>query len=202
VRVIDPNSGESGSATGPLSPQHLAELAAAKRASRAVRRTASIARASAWTTGILAGLTLLGVLFGDVVSLVLGAALMAVAIRESRLAGRLAQLDPRAPGALAINQLLLGAIIVAYAAWQIRAALASSGLSAVNAPIGDPQVDAMLANIGAVSKRIMVAFYACVATGGVLGTGLMALHYRSRQPLLRRFLTTTPPWVTQLLRAA
>ncbi len=200
--VTEPNPGEGRAPRGPLSEQHLAELAAAKRASRAIRRTAAIARVSAGTTGILAGLTLLGILFGDLVSLVLGAALMVVAVREGRLAGRLAQLDPRAPRALALNQLLLGAVIVAYAGWQIRAALASTGLSELNAPIGDPQVDAMLANIGAVSKQIMVAFYACVAAGGALGTGLMALYYRGRQPLLRRFLAATPPWVTQLLRAA
>lgn len=96
--------------------------------------------------------------------------------------------------------MILGAVIAAYAAWQIRAALASTGLSAASAPIGDPQVDAMLADIGGVARRIMVAFYACVALGGAAATGLMALYYRSRQPLLRGFLASTPPWVTQVMR--
>lgn len=84
VRPVTPDavSPLPSASAGPLSDQHLSELAAAKLASRRLRRTASVARASAWTTGVLAGITLLGVVFGDLVSLVLGAGLMIVAIRS------------------------------------------------------------------------------------------------------------------------
>lgn len=185
---------------GPLTQHHLDQLAAAKLASRKLRRTAAVARFSAWTTGILGAITLLGILFGDITSLVLAAALMAVAIREGWLAGRLALLHPGAPNALAINQLALGVVIVAYAAWQLRAAIASSGLSSAPEPTGDPQVDAMLGDIGALTRQITVAFYIAVAIGGAIATGLMAIYYHRRRAMLDRFLATTPPWVIQVLR--
>lgn len=185
---------------GPLTQHHLDELAAAKLASRKLRRTAAVARFSAWTTGILGAITLLGILFGDVTSLVLAAALMGVAVREGWLAGRLSLLHPGAPNALAINQLALGAIIVVYAAWQLRGVLTSGGLSAVTAPTGDPQVDAMLGDFGALAQRLTVAFYLVVAVVGGVTTGLMALYYHSRRAMLDAFIARTPPWVIQVMR--
>lgn len=189
-------------APGALSEQQLAAIAGGRHAARRIRRAVAVSRASAWTTGVLGGVTLLGILFGDISSLVLGAGLVIVAVREGRLSARLARLDTRAPGALALNQLALGVLIVAYALWQARAALASTGLSSAAAPIGDAQVDAMLADIGSLARSITIAFYLCVAIVGGAGAGLMALYYRARRAPLDRFLAETPPWVVQVLRAA
>ncbi len=185
---------------GPLSDHHLAQLGAAKQASRRLRRTASIARASAWTSGVFGGITLLGVLFGDLTSLVLGAALLVIAIREGRLATRLTLLDPRAPRALALGQVALGVVVVVYSLWQTYHAMHSNGLSSANQPIGDPQVDAMLGDIGRQTKMLTIGFYACVALGGGAATGLMALYYHRRTAALRTFLAQTPAWVVQVMR--
>ncbi|MFM9995965.1 MAG: hypothetical protein ACKVU4_09200 [Phycisphaerales bacterium] len=190
----------AAASVGPLSAGHLEQLAAARHASRKLRRTAAVARFSAWSTGILGAITLLGVLFGDVTSLVLAVALMAVAVREGWLAGRLALLHTGAPSALAVNQLALGGIIVVYAAWQLRGVLTSGGLSAVTAPTGDPQVDAMLGDFGALAQRLTVAFYLVVAVAGGVTTGLMALYYHSRRAMLDAFVARTPPWVIQVMR--
>ncbi len=188
-------------AAGPLSQAHLADLANAKLAARKIRRTAGLAKASAWTTGVLAGFTLMGIIFGDVTSVVLGAALLVIAIREGRLAARLAAFDESAPRRLAGNQLILGLIIFVYAAWQAWGAWNSNGLSDASQAVGDPQVDAMLNDFGSLTRNITLGFYLCVGLVGALGTGLMALHYSRRTAMVRAFITQQPAWVVQAMQA-
>jgi hypothetical protein len=184
-------------APGPLSPEHLAALSAAKTAAKRIRRTAGVARASAWTTGSLAGLTLLGVLLGDFTSLVLGAVILVIAVREGRFGARLGAFDVYAARKLAVNQLILGGVIVVYAGWR-----AFTGWYAKPESSGNPQVDAMLADYGPLVKSLTVGFYLCVALGGALGTGLMALYYSRRASMVRAFLANQPRWVVDALRAA
>lgn len=185
----------------PLTADQFQQLESARAAAARIRRTAGVARVSAWTTGIIASLTLLGVLFGDVTSLFLGGALLAIAIREGRLATRVRHFDIPAPRLLALNQATLGAVLVLYAAWQVWTASTSSGLSEATQPIGDPKVDAMLADIGSLTRRVTIAFYALVALGGALSTSLMALYYARCTSRMRPFLAETPEWVIQTMRA-
>jgi hypothetical protein len=191
-----------GPPTGPLSPDHLALLTHARQDSRRIRRTVTMARISAWTTGVFGGITLLGALFGDLTSLVLSIALVAVAVREGLLAKRLSLLDRLAPRALAINQLVLGAVIVAYSLWEIGTSLMGNGLSAGNQPIGDPQVDAMLKDIGRSTKVITVAVYVVVGLGGAAATAGMAAYYVRKRAIVDAFLSRTPAWVVQVIRTA
>lgn len=186
----------------PLTSDHLRELADAKVASRALRRCVGVARMSAWTTGILGGCTLLGVLFGDVTSLVLGSTLVALGVREARAAQRLARFDAGAPRDLARNQLILGVALVLYAAWQFVAAYRSNGLSGGSQPVGDVQVDRMLGDIGDLTRHIMMGFYVVVALAGACATSLMALYYLRARAKLSAFVERTAPWVMQTLRAA
>jgi hypothetical protein len=187
---------------GPLSDAHLRQLADARDAAKGVRRVVGVARMSAWTTGILGGCTLLGVLFGDLTSLVLGAALVAISVREHHLSTRLARFDADAPRRLATNQLILGGVLVAYAAWQFLGAYRSNGLSGGSQPIGDAQVDRMLGEIGDLTRRVMMGFYVAVALGGAAGPALMSLYYRRARSRLAAFVDRTPTWITQTLRAA
>lgn len=157
---------------------------------------------SAWTTGVLGGITLLGVVFGDVTSVVLGAALIALAVREGRWATRLTRFETRAPRMLAVNQVALGVVILLYAAWQAYAAYRSTGLSSGVEATGDARADALLADVGALTRRITIGFYGVVAVGGLLGTSLMALYYMRCTARLKPFLAATPTWVLQAMRAA
>ncbi len=144
----------------------------------------------------------MGILFGDLTSLFLGTALIIVGVREARAAHRLAAFDRSAPHTLAFNQLALGLIIVLYAAIQIWSAATSSGLSAANQPVGDPKVDAILGDVGDLTRRISIAFYILVAVGGGLATILMSLYYARRRPVIDRFIASNEPWVVQVLRTA
>lgn len=186
---------------GPLSATDLALLGAAREASRKIRRTVSVARMSAWTTGIFGGLSMLGLALGDLSSLVIGGVLIFIAVRESQAAGRLAKLDVAAPRELATNQLAFAGVILAYCIWQGISATRSTALAGMPEPTGDPQVDAMLGDFGAIAKTITLWFYVLVAVGGVAGTGMMALYYSRRARLVREFVDQTPAWVVQVIRA-
>lgn len=185
---------------GPLSPQHLQQLAEAQRGFRRLRRTAGVAKASAWTTGVFAGITLLGIVLGDFTSLVLGTALLVLAIREGKWGARLALLDLRAPAMLAGNQLILGGVILLYALFQARTFSQSAGLSPSDQLTGSPSGDAALGDIRGMVKNAAIMFYALVGVGGVLATGLMALYYIRRRAQLKSYVDAAQPWILQVMR--
>jgi len=188
------------SSPGPLSEQHLAELAGAKQAGRRLRRASGVAKASAWSTGGLGAITLLGGLFGDAPSLALGVVMVSLSVREALLGARLAALEPGVPRKLAVNQLFLGAALIAYSVWKVVETLHSSGPAGGSESFGDPSIDATMADIGGLVQRLMVGLYAAVAVGAGLGTGLMALYYQRREAMLKVFLSRTPEWIVRVIR--
>jgi len=183
---------------GPLSDGHLAELTRAKRAAKVIRRAAGVAWASSMTTGFFAIVATLGVVWGDLTSSLLGVTLLVIAWREGRFAARLGRFEAGSPRALAINQLALGLAVVVYALVQAR--FASHARSAET--VGDAQVDAMLGDIGSLTQSITIGFYLCVAAIGAGCGCLMALYYSRRTNALASFLTETPAWVIEAMRAA
>jgi len=193
--VIPPARGPEPS---PLSSDHFVVLKDARVRGRKVFRAASVASFSGWTTGLFAALT---ILFGltDPASLILGIGMGAVAFNEFRGAAMLRRFDLKGPTHLAIGQLALGVLIFGYAAWR----LADTVLSRSAAGSGDPQVDAMLAdmNVDGVVRAISAAIYAGVAVVGLAVPGLTAVYYRSRARHVREFLAQTPDWAVRALQA-
>ncbi|MGE3109797.1 MAG: hypothetical protein AB7G11_09465 [Phycisphaerales bacterium] len=202
MRESQQHAAVTGGAGTPLAAEHFVLLNAARASAKAVVRARNVARGSAWTTGAFGGLTLLGVLFGDWQSLVLGASLIGLGVREGALAGRLARFDVRAPRLLALNQLALGVVLMVYCAVQVALAFYSNGLSAASQPVGDAKVDEILGGIGNLTRVITMVLYAGVGVMSVLGTGVMALYYIRRRSRLEAFLATTQPWVVEVMRAA
>lgn len=164
-----------------------------------VRRAAGVATISGWTLAVFAGLTLLGVLFGDLTALVLGLALTVCAVNELRGASMLRRLDLRGPTTLGWNQVALGIVIVAYAGWSLYRAVQQPPLASVGGSTGDPEIDQMVTSL---TTTVTYAFYAGLAATGVVAPGLTALYYFTRARHVRRVLDETPPWVIQTLRAA
>lgn len=183
---------------GPLSPQQLAELSAARRRAGGIRRTVGVARLSGWTTAIFGGLTLLGGLWG-LPALLLGAAMLSCAVNELRAASRLRALDARAPARLAVNQLLLCASLCAYCGWSLW--------SALTGPV-DPELAALAAtsDIAASAERLTQSFsvivYGAAIVICILVQSLTALYYLSRARLVREYARQTPGWIIEIQRAA
>lgn len=193
-----PSSHASVGAAGPLSPEHLHELAAARERSKTVRRAAGVASLSGWTLAIFAGVTGMGALFGDASSLVMAILLGAMAYNELRGGKLLRQFDERGPRVLGYNQLALSAVLVAYAGWSLRAAAATSSLASVGGTTGDAQMDATIRGL---ESTVATFLYGGMAVVGVIGPGLTAWYYFSRGRVLREVKAATPGWVLETMRA-
>ncbi|MEK6703631.1 MAG: hypothetical protein AABZ53_15330 [Planctomycetota bacterium] len=161
-------------------------------------RAATVAAFNAWTLAIFAAVTLLGVVLGDMTSLVVAAALGIFAHVEFRGAALFRRFDPSAARLVGYNQLALGAAIVAYAAWQLYQSQHSSALAEAS-QTGDPATDAMLSNL---TSTITIGLYGTVAAVGIIAPGLNAWYYFSRDKVVRRMVDRTPVWVIDALRAA
>lgn len=188
----------ASTAPGPLSQEHLAALADARVRSAKVRRAASVATLSGWTMALFAGCTALGVVFGDISSLVISIGLGIVACNELRGAAMLRRFDLRGPRLLGFNQFGLGVLIVAYAGWSIISAGHSSALASVGST-GDKDIDELVENL---NTTITYGLYGSIAALGIIAPGLTAWYYFSRAKVVRAMVNSTPDWVIQTLRAA
>lgn len=167
-----------------MRPQHPScSLSRAFRSVRRLRRGRTVARFNGWSEGVFGGLAVLFGIF-SFTSLLAGAALLALAWRELRWARELGRLNPAAPRALALNQLVLLAGVLAYCAWQTYTGLTGPGvlerypeLAQLSSSGGDVDFDALY-------RTTLIATYAGVAVLSVILQGLTAWWYASlRAPL-------------------
>lgn len=180
-----------------LTPQQIDDLRLAEERRRVVQRTAAVATVDAWMTTLIAALAVLSWAASDWSALALGLALTLVAWNSFRGAKAMRRLDPTGPRLLALNQLLLAAIITLYCTWCIWDLTRGKNnlvqqLSA--AGVGD-LID---------PKQIqtwMITFYLAVIAATFLAQGLLGLYYLTRRPHLERYLADTPPWIIDVERA-
>ena len=149
--------------------------------------------------GVFGAITLVGGVLGDVVSLVLGIGLCAAAWNELRGGTRLRRFDPSGARILGWNQIGVGVLIVAYAAWSLRMNLGSPALASVGGTTGDADMDAMVTDI---AMMVTWGLYGGLIVVGIVVPGLTALYYFSRETIVRAFVERTPGWVVDTLRAA
>lgn len=173
-----------------LTPEQLDQLAQAKQRGVKIHRAIAIAKADGATIAIFGAITL-GLSIGDWVAMLLGAAMAALGVLQWLAAARLAQLDPAAARRLAIHQLILGCLITLYALARLWAGPNDPQLASLTA--ADPQIADLI-------RTIHTGFYALVALIGVVGCGLTALYYRSREKLIAQYIAETPQWILQIQR--
>jgi hypothetical protein len=197
--MITPVSQPAPASASPLTPEHLRAIELARVRSRKVRRASVVARVSGWTLAFFAFVTLLGALFGDLASLIMGLALAALAFNELRGGKMIARFDPRGARTLGMNQLVLGAVIVSYAAWSFYVAMKNPALAQLGGTTGDPDIDATVQSI---SDLATYGLYGTLAVVGFIGCGLTALYYFTRAGVVRSVVAETPVWVLDTMRAA
>jgi len=186
----------------PLSEGQRAELLSARRRGRSLRRGALLARISAsisgffsiacllWSVGALA----FGVL--DWWSIVLFVGLGAVAWNEFRGASQLVACETIAPVRLALGQVLLGTLVIAYCSWALIGALLGPGLVST-AQAGDPQVAEMLAGYEELARMIAVGVYGTAIVLTLLFQGSGALYYLSKRRAVLVYMSETPTWILE-----
>jgi hypothetical protein len=124
---------------------------------------------------------------------------------------RLRAYDPRAPIRLALNQLLLLALVVSYASFKLIAAFNGENsltaelaqhpeLAAMLEQVDDPNVAQALDSMGEMYRWGVVAVYSgLIGIAGVIQGGVAA-YYLSRRKYLEEFLESTPGWVIEFMQ--
>lgn len=181
--------------SNPLSPEHLQQLSDAKRRAKKVRRAASVAALSGWSMLVFACVSLAFAIFSDWSAWAVGIGLLLVALNELRGSTMLRRADPAGAKVLGWNQLVLAALLVAYATWSLATSLRQPLGAALQS--GDPQIDAMAANI---TSAVTYGLYGTLAVLGLLLPGLTSIYYFSRGRIVRSFLAETPEWIVEIMR--
>ncbi len=188
-----------------LTPDQLRALAEARARGAKIRRAITIAYFDFWSVGIFGALTLLGSLLSfSWPGLLVGIAMVTVAIVEFRAAQELKKLDPTAPRRLAINQLFFGLTLFTYAAYTLFVGLRDPGqYSGILASQMPPELadSSMVGSINDITKLILILLYGTLALVAVTVQGGTALFYFSRAKYVNIYLASTPDWVLQAQRS-
>ncbi|HZW09657.1 MAG TPA: hypothetical protein VFF69_07120 [Phycisphaerales bacterium] len=184
----------------PLSEAQFDELRRCSRQGRKLRRACGVARFNGWTLALFGACGLVSG-FWDAAGLAFGAAFGILAWREFAGARGLAMLRERAARGLALNQVVLGAVVVGYAGLSAYRVLERQGVSAAEAA----ELDAVLgpggaASLASMASALSLVVYGAVAAASVLCQGLTAWYYASRARLVREQLAATPEWAVRVQR--
>jgi len=179
-----------------LSPQQLRELADARTAHKYIRRAINVALFDGWTVAAFAIANCVCGL-ADFQSMLVGGVLGVIAFVEIRGASQLRRLDQTAPRRLAINQILLGLLLCAYAVWRIYENLhGPSPYAELSA--ADPKVGKRFEDM---ARSLSVAIYGCLIIFAILAQGSAAFFYFTREKHLRAYRQRTPAWILQMQQA-
>jgi hypothetical protein len=183
----------SPAVAGP-SRQHLDEIAAAKLRAKPLRKAVTVAILDGWGLAIFGGLTILTGLT-SFPTLMLGCGMCLTAHFEFRGATRLRRLDPGALPALVRNQLVLGAMLFAYALWCLLTAA-----TLTQAVASAPELTSMMRPIEDLARTIHRIVYGVMMLVAVFAQGGTALFYRRRAKHFDAYVAQTPAWITDLQR--
>jgi hypothetical protein len=184
-----------------FTPEHLAEISAAKQKFKKVARAIGVAKFDAWSVAIFGGLTfIVGLGTFSIVGTLLGAGMSYVAYAEFTEAAKLRKLDLDAPKKLAINQVVLGSLLMAYAIYSLLTSHIDMSQYADLAGAG--QMGAKMADD--LNQMTVLAYrlvYFSLIAIAIFAQGGTALFYLSRRKHLRGYLEQTPAWIVEMQRA-
>jgi len=189
----------------PLSAEQQQQIASARQRAGKVIPAVVVAKLDAWITGIFAAMTLCYAAISPAIdglsalATIVGCGMAVVAFNSYRGANRLRCYDLRAPLLLALNQMLLAAIIIGACLWQMVIVL--TGHSELTRLLG--QYFDFVAGGSPFDLEYAVALICVlVIITSVLMQGGVALYYFTRARHVREFRRQTPQWVVDLLVVA
>jgi len=188
-------------ANPPLSPEHLWQIAEARKSSKKIRRAVSVARFDGWTLALAAGLTFV-LSIGDLSGMAIGLVLAVIAGVELYSANRLRSLDPQAARVLGFNQVALALLLIIYSSWQIYAAMTGRG-EVDQVSQSDPMVAQALKDTGITQlmTTLVLATYSGLLAVAIFAQGSLALYYFTRTKHVRKHISQTAPWIIAMQKA-
>ncbi|HKO92716.1 MAG TPA: hypothetical protein VJU61_16290 [Polyangiaceae bacterium] len=196
----------SSEATVPLDADQLRVLGETRRLGKKLRFARGVALTNVVSLAFLASSTLVLGVFSLTLSPV-GLALAALAYNEERGRRLLVAVDPRAPRRLALNQLLLFALVVVYCAWNAYSvwtgpdpldALASQSDS-LNDTLQElsSQTGSSFNELGRWARVAALFVYGAVLAVSAVVQGLTAFYYHSLRASVEAY-AETPAWARAL----
>jgi hypothetical protein len=171
------------------SPEHLAELDAARQASKKIRRVISVANFDGWAIAIFGTISLVASITSPP-GILLGLGMGYIAWRELSEGAALRRLDASACGKLATNQVIFCALLTLYFLWCVW--------DEYHSPIDSTVLE--LGVSGDQVRSLTALSYLCLIVGSVLFQGGTAMYYRSRQKIVEQYLAKTPQWIIDYQR--
>jgi hypothetical protein len=175
------------------------ELAAARRACGKIRRAVYVAAISGWTLALFAGMTLLVGISTRAVPWI-GLLMIIAAFIELRARTRLRRLDPSAARTLGCNQVVLGFLIILYAAWNIDRLILSTP-QPISIDLLNDLSFRFRPNSEFVFRNLGFLLYSSMAVIALLTQGMTACYYFSREKWIRKYISGAPAWILQIQRA-
>ena len=184
----------------PIREAHFEQLNRLVKLARPAEKAAGYAKFSGWTT-LLAGALSLPMSIGNLAMMIFCVVLAGIGTRELTLRRRLVGLETTAPKKLALNQIVLGGTLIAYAIFMLMSSPSSMIDSAMQS---DPMLQSVpelsgqlddLANLEKLAKAILYAGLIVIAFFVQGGT---ALYYASRTRSLRTLHKQSPQWCVRV----
>jgi hypothetical protein len=173
------------------SPAHLAQLGAARLASKKIRRVIAVANFDGWGIAVFAAITLVFSLT-SLSGILLGLGMAYVAWRELSSAAALGRLDIGATRRLASNQLVLCALLILYFAWSLYQSLNETG--------DYSEILAASPGTAGMVRAGTIIVYGGLIVGSMLFQGGTAWYYSSRGKVVEQYLAATPQWIIDYQR--
>jgi hypothetical protein len=183
-----------------LSGAKLLEFTAARRACSKVTRAVRLAAISGWTIAIFAGIVLIAGI-STTNATWMGLLMIIAALVEFRARNRLRRLETSAARTLGYNQLVLGLLIVLYAAWHINDLILGSR--------GPIDLHSLLAGTlrqfssGHLSHFSLdtgsnLLLYGLLGIVALLTQGAAAWYCFSRERWIREYVSFAPSWIVKM----
>jgi len=188
----------SANLTAP-SPEHLAQLDAARLAIKKIRRAVSVANFDGWTIAAFAAISIVCSLTSPP-GILLGLGMTYIAWRELSSGAALRRLDTGALRRLAINQVVLSAMVTLYFGWSLYSTLAAPGEISGLIGSNSDSTSNLGGDVEQLAHTITIWVYVGLILGSILFQGLTAVYYSSRTKILEDYLATTPQWIIDYQR--
>ncbi|MCA9302810.1 MAG: hypothetical protein KC996_01670 [Phycisphaerales bacterium] len=190
---------------GPLSEKQMQQIIDSGDRARPIRKAARFASGNGWLT-LLAGFSTVPFAIGNLPLLTFAVLLGAIGTRELTLRRRLLRFVPRTTRKLAINQLMLGALLIGYAVWMTIQSATSEGMIAStlkNEPMlqSTPELSGQLDGLAQLERIATAGLYLLMILVAVLVQGGSAIYYQIRGRALARFCARTPEWIIDIHHA-
>lgn len=164
-----------------------------------IDRVLGVASFNGWSEATFATLSvIIGLIDPSLITVIAAVALTAVACTEFKGRAMVRQLNSRGLSVLSINQLAFGGLIILYALWQLYS-LTQGGDSHLAELADYGEMGQQIAELQQVIARMV---YWSLIAGTILFQGGMALFYHRSHKPLKAYMTDTPAWVIDILRAA